>query len=108
MTNELKRYLDNLIRRIILAIPVEEIILFGSHAYGSTNKDSDIDLCILSKLDGKRKIDLVKQSRRAISPIAFNPVDILIYDKDDFAKRANVVSTLEHKIKKEGIKIYGK
>ncbi len=71
-------------------------------------KDSYIDLCILSNLDGKRKLDLIKKSRRAISPIAFNPVDILIYDKDDFAKRSNLVSTLEYKIKKEGIKVYEK
>ena len=107
MNTELRRYLDDLIQRIGQEIPVEEIFLFGSYAYGTPNEDSDIDLCILSKLNGHRRLDLTKRARKAITPIASYPVDILVYDMDDFIKRANVVSTLEYKIKNEGVKVYG-
>lgn len=100
-------YLDNLILRIGEAIPVEEIILFGSHAYGSPDEDSDIDLCILSRLNGERKLDLIRKARRAIAPIAVIPVDLLLYDIDDFTIKAGLSSTLEYKIKNEGVSIYG-
>ena len=107
VTTELRRYLDDLIKRIGQEIPVEEIFLFGSYAYGTPNEDSDIDLCILAKLNGHRKVDLIRRARKAIAPIAFYPVDILVYDKDDFMRRSNVGSTLEYKIKNEGVKVYG-
>jgi len=107
MVTKIKRNIDNLIQNIKKEIPVEEIILFGSHAYGSPNEDSDIDLCILSKLNNQRKLDLTRKARKAIAYVSSKPVDILIYDKNDFYERANVVSTLEFKIKNEGVKVYG-
>ena len=102
-----KTNLDNLIQKIEREITVEEIILFGSHAYGKPNEDSDIDLCIISKLNNQRKVDLTKKARKAIASVSSKPVDILIYDKNDFYERANLVSTLEFKIKNEGVKVYG-
>jgi predicted nucleotidyltransferase len=38
--------LDKLTELIINAIPVEQIFLFGSYAYGTPNKDSDLDLYV--------------------------------------------------------------
>lgn len=99
-------YLSSLILRIGEAIPVEKIILFGSHAYGSPDEDSDLDLCILLRLNGERKLDLIRKARRAIAPIAVIPVDILLYDIDDFAIKAGLRSTLEYKIKNEEVPIY--
>lgn len=107
VNDKIKIHVDDLINKIGQEIPVEEIILFGSHAYGNPNEDSDIDLCILSKLNGQRKIDLIRQARKAIVPVTSKPVDILIYDQNEFYDRANVVSTLEFKIKNEGVKVYG-
>jgi predicted nucleotidyltransferase len=45
--------ITELIRRYILAletrgVPVERVILFGSHAAGSSRTDSDIDLAVIS------------------------------------------------------------
>lgn len=107
MLDENRAHIDDLIKKIEEQIPVEEIILFGSHAYGNPNEDSDIDLCVISKLNGQRKIDLVRKARRAITSVTSQPVDILIYDQKDFYRRANVTSTLEFKIKNKGVKVYG-
>ncbi len=107
VNDKIKIHVDNLINKIGQEIPVEEIILFGSYAYGNPNEDSDIDLCILSNLNGQRKIDLIRKARKAIVPITSKPIDILVYDQNEFYDRANVVSTLEFKIKNEGVKVYG-
>ena len=62
---------------------------------------------ILSKLNGKRKLDLIRKVRKAIIPLTSKPVDILVYDQNDFYDRANLASTLEYRIKNEGVKVYG-
>ena len=47
--NVLPAILPSLIERLVTAYKPEKIILFGSHAQGSSNMDSDIDLCVVKK-----------------------------------------------------------
>ena len=107
MTQEIKDEINNLVNMIVQNIMAKEIILFGSYAYGTPSQDSDIDLCVVTEKQNKRKIDLIKSVRQAIATIASKPVDLLLYYSDEFYERAGVGSTLEAKIKNEGIKIYG-
>lgn len=39
--------LQEICRRILDVVPAEQIKLFGSHAYGTPNEDSDIDLLVV-------------------------------------------------------------
>jgi predicted nucleotidyltransferase len=86
---------------------VKQIFVFGSHAYGEPNKDSDIDLCVITDLNNKRKIDLIREIRRELIDLIFNPLDILVYSENEFNERAGNRSTLEHKILTSGLKVYG-
>ena len=52
-----------------------------------------------------RKLDLIRKARRAIAPISVIPVDLLLYDIDDFTIKAGLSSTLEYKINNEGVSI---
>jgi len=47
MTETVQAELDKLKELIINAIPVEQIYLFGSYAYGTPHKDSDLDLYVV-------------------------------------------------------------
>ena len=105
--DEIKKHVDKIVEKIGQEISIEEIILFGSYVYGTNDEDSDIDLCILSKLKGKRNLDLIRKARKAIVPITSKAVDLLVYDQIDFYNRANNISTFEYKIKNEGVKVYG-
>ena len=86
---------------------VKQIFIFGSHAYGEPDKDSDIDLCVITDLNNKRKIDIIREIRRELIELISNPLDILIYSEKEFKERADIRSTLEHKILMSGIKVYG-
>jgi len=86
---------------------VKQIFIFGSHAYGQPDKDSDIDLCVIADLNNKRKIDIIREIRRKLIELISNPLDILIYSEKEFKERAALKSTLEHKIVMNGIKVYG-
>ncbi len=39
---------------------VKRIILFGSRAHGHPDSDSDIDLCVITDLGDKRKLDVIE------------------------------------------------
>ncbi len=94
---------DELIRKFA----VKQIFVFGSYAYGQPDIESDIDLCVIADLKNKRKIDFIREIRRELIDIIINPLDILVYSENEFNERASLTSTLEHKILKSGLRIYG-
>ncbi|NOZ61667.1 MAG: nucleotidyltransferase domain-containing protein [Calditrichaeota bacterium] len=93
--------------RIAKKIKTSRIFVFGSFAYGKPGQDSDLDLCIITNLMNRRKIEIMREIRREISRDYQIPMDILIYDNKEFEERARHQNTLEHKILKQGILVYG-
>jgi predicted nucleotidyltransferase len=107
MDEAIRAELDKLKELIINAIPVEQIYLFGSYAYGTPHKDSDLDLYVVLK-DGlpMRDLDAGLQIALAISRKKSMPVDIIAKNKQDFLDRLNGI-TLERIVNRDGIRIYG-
>ena len=98
---------DKLKELIINAIPVEQIYLFGSYAYGTPHKDSDLDFYVVLKDEVQmRDLDAGLQISMAIALKKSMPVDIIAKKKRDFVMRLDDV-TLERKVTREGIRIYG-
>lgn len=50
------------------ALPITEVILFGSHARGEARPESDIDLCLVADGAG-RQFDAARQWREAMWPL---------------------------------------
>jgi predicted nucleotidyltransferase len=107
MNKAIQAELDKLKELIINAIPVEQIYLFGSYAYGTPHKDSDLDLYVVLK-DGlpMRDLDAGLQISFAIADKKSMPVDLLAKNKSDFERRLADI-TLERKVYRDGIRIYG-
>lgn len=64
-----------------------KVILFGSYARGEAREDSDLDLMIVEE----EIPDLAKEYNRirdALGPIGIG-VDLLIYSRSEFERRAN-------------------
>lgn len=106
MLPTVEQQLSIIVDNIKKEIPINEIILFGSYAYGIPQDDSDIDLCIIIYGEHEKKIDVLRHLRRVIAPFSSFPIDILVYYKDEFNDRASLTSTIEYKIKNEGMKLY--
>jgi predicted nucleotidyltransferase len=99
--------LDMLRDIIVETVPVEQILLFGSYAYGDPHQDSDLDLYVVLKDDAHmREIDAGLQIRFAIDRKKSMPVDVIVKKQSDFQERKNN-PTMERKIASEGILIYG-
>ena len=99
--------LDKLKDLIINAVPVEQIYVFGSYAYGTPHKDSDLDLYVVIKDDvPMRDLDASVEIMNAIGCNKTMPVDIITTKKSRYL-RLVTGPTIERKIAREGIKIYG-
>jgi len=107
MDEAIQAELDKLKELIINTIPVEQIYLFGSYAYGTPHKDSDLDLYVVLKDEAEtRELDAVLKIMSVISEVKTKPVDIIANKKSRYLRLASG-PTMERKIAREGIKIYG-
>ena len=102
-----KNQIHELANTILRLFNAKKIFVFGSYAHGTPGSDSDLDLCIVADLGNKRKIELLRDIRREIKESFQFPIDILVYDNQEFSERAVHQNTLEHKISTQGTLIHG-
>jgi predicted nucleotidyltransferase len=103
----IKQELEVITKIITDTVPVEAIYLFGSHAYGTPHKDSDLDLYVVFKDElPMRELDAIFAIRTAIAPIQNMPLDVLGLKLNRFLDR-KIYATLERKTAREGVKLYG-
>jgi predicted nucleotidyltransferase len=72
-----REVLINCLKAMESAMPVQEVILFGSHARGDARPDSDIDLCIVSE-EAAEQLKAAQRFRRAMRPIRPKPAFTLL------------------------------
>jgi len=105
--DDIRQNLDEIAQIIAQTVPVESIYLFGSYAYGTPNKDSDLDIYVVFKDElPMRELDAITVISRAIDSVRKMPMDILGLKQNRFHDR-KLYATLERKIVREGIKLYG-
>jgi len=106
--DEIKDDLETLKEIILEKVPTDQIWLFGSYAYGTPHKNSDIDIYIVMKDDAQmRELDAMDEvNYERVFRRTKKPVDILAIKRNRFDYRAENFS-MERKIKSEGVKIYG-
>ncbi len=92
-------------KRLVETYNPVAIYLFGSYAWGKPHEDSDLDLMVILSDEDKVVFSTYKIGNRALWNIGFSK-DILVNNESDFLLRSNHPSTLQHKIQKEGIKLY--
>lgn len=102
-----KKQIDLLADTISNKFKTKRIYLLGSYAYGKPDYESDLDICVITKFNGKRKIDIIRDIRREVGQNFNIPIDILLYEDKEFIERSALHNTLEHKILKNGILING-
>ena len=105
--SDVKPELDAITKIIVDTVPVEAIYLFGSYANGTPHKDSGFDLYIVfSDEMPMRELDAIHLIRKAIIPVRKKPLDLIGLKQDRFCYR-KMYATLERKIDREGIRLYG-
>ena len=107
MDDTLKRKLELICDVIRQTAPVESIYLFGSYAYGTPNKDSDLDLYVVIPDDGPRPLKVMQEIRFALFLKQDMPLDILVSRSAQFAQRS-ACEALEQDVFEKGVLLYGR
>ena len=84
----------------------EKIYLFGSHAHGTPDKQSDIDLIIIAP-SNERPLQRRMEFRRML--VEYDRrigLDLLVYTPDEFNMLAKEPSSFISSAVKQGVKIY--
>ena len=105
ITNEL---IAEIICRLVASLHPEEIILFGSYAWGQPHQDSDLDLCVIVA-DGIAGFNRIEWGVRALNAIddLMVDVDVIVKTRSDIDMFKTVKASLTRKIVEEGRKLYG-
>jgi predicted nucleotidyltransferase len=99
---------EQIVTFITSRVSPERIVLFGSYARGSNNKNSDIDVLIVIKgLENERKITKLLYKALLDEDIS-TPIDFIAVDYDKYNVLKNKTGFIYKTIEQEGQLLYGK
>ncbi len=97
--------LQKIIQRLVGQFQPEQVILFGSHAWGTPDRDSDVDLMVIvthSELDDYERAVL---GHRCLSGLNV-PKDVIVRTRSEFDFFRQVRASLERRIAEQGKVLY--
>lgn len=98
--------LDEIVQRLVAEFHPEQIILFGSHAWGTPTEDSDIDLLVIVPDSSEKPTDRAIRAHRCLRGMSV-PKDILVKTRAQVDRYRNVFASLECEILERGRVLYG-
>ena len=98
--------LDEITKRLAESIHPERIYLFGSHAAGSADQDSDIDLLVVIAETDKSTRDVARKGRASLWGLK-TPVDLIVCTESQFKRYSDVKNTVMNEALCEAKLVYG-
>ncbi len=98
--------LDEITRRLAESIHPEKIYLFGSHAAGNPDDDSDVDLLAVVRDTDKSTREIAIEGRKSLRDILI-PFDLIVCTEKQFERYGQVKNTIMNEALCEGRIVYG-
>lgn len=99
--------LEEMTRRLVAEFQPEQIILFGSHAWGTPHEDSDVDLLVIVSHSDEKPIQRAVRAQHCMDRLPI-PADILVKTRAEIERYRHVRASLEHKMLAKGRVLYGR
>lgn len=99
------RLLKEITRRLVAEFDPEKIILFGSHAWGTPDEDSDIDLLVIVSKSRQRPIRRDQRAHHCLRDLGV-AVDVLVHTRAEVEYFRPVYASLTAQILEQGRVIY--
>src|SRR5689334_15758757 len=106
MTEELSAKISDAVNRLVREFQPDSIYLFGSHAWGSPNQDSDVDLFVVVPHSSERPVKRMQRAFRCLRGVGF-PKDVIVSTRANFNRYRRVPASLTHRIATQGRILYG-
>ncbi|OHB82512.1 MAG: hypothetical protein A2Z38_09205 [Planctomycetes bacterium RBG_19FT_COMBO_48_8] len=96
--------IDTMVKRIVSEFHPLKIILFGSHACGSANFDSDVDLLIVMDTKGSKR----KQAAKIDASLADRdiPLDLIVVTPQEFEQYQDIAGHILYPAVRQGRVLY--
>lgn len=105
----MKQLDENLVQqmtdRLVNEFHPEQVILFGSHAWGTPSEDSDIDLFVVVSESEERPLQRARRASNCLAGIRA-PKDVLVRTRSEADKYRQVYASLESEIFEKGRVVY--
>lgn len=98
--------LNETVERLKTEFQPEEIYLFGSHAWGTPNEDSDVDLMVIVPSSDERPIRRDQRAQKCLGRLAV-PADVLVRTRGEVNRYKHLRASLFHQVLNQGRKLYG-
>jgi len=97
----------DVVNRLVNEFHPETIYLFGSHAWGEPEAESDVDLLVIVKNSRQKPIQRAVRAQRSLRGVKV-PIDVLVKTRREFERYTSVKASLEAQITREGKLLYGR
>ena len=98
--------LETAVERLKTEFQPEEIYLFGSHAWGEPDEDSDVDLFVIVPESSERRIQRMQRAHHCLGDLGF-PKDVLVHTRAEVDRYKHLRASLPHQVLTKGRKLYG-
>jgi len=95
--------IENLCQQIVENFNPQKIILFGSHAYGKPNADSDVDLLVVMPFEGsdsQKAVEILLNLEKTV------PLDLLVRTSEQIRERIEMEDFFMREIIEQGKVLY--
>ena len=96
--------IEEMVRRIVEGFDPKKIILFGSHARGTGDPDSDADLLVVMRVSGSKRRKAIEIDT-ALAGIGM-PKDMIVVTPEEVEQYRDVVGTIIYPALREGEVLY--
>jgi len=98
--------LGEITQRLVRELDPHQIWLFGSHAWGQPDDDSDVDLLVIVDRSDEPGYRLAQRAYRALYGVRF-PCDVIVHTRQEVERARQVTVSLLRKIVENGRVLYG-
>jgi predicted nucleotidyltransferase len=98
--------LKEITRRLVEAYRPEQVILFGSYAWGEPDEESDLDLLIVLRQSDEPAYRRARLAYQVLQG-TLTPVDVLVRTEEEIALERGLRASLLNKIVTEGRVLHG-
>ena len=105
MDAQVEDILAEMTRRLVREFAPEQVILFGSHAWGEPNADSDVDLFVVVKESDQTPYQRGVRAHHVLGDLNM-PKDVLVKTRSELERKQTVIASLENLILKSGRLLY--
>lgn len=101
-----KELLQEITQRLVDEFKPEQVILFGSHAWGAPTEDSDVDLLVITTDSQERPAQRATRAYRSLRGLMV-PTDVIVKTRAEIDRYRHVRASLEGEALERGKVLYG-